>query len=126
MKHSIVSSLKLGTNIKRHSIKISLNKQNKNICKYLFKIGFINSYVYNSIHNNIRIYFTNYYEQRPIKVIKQISKPGRKIYITSSKLKDLFRDEQNYLILSTSKGILTNKEAIRKKIGGELLFLIKC
>lgn len=126
MKHSILSSLKLGTISNKHKITISFNKQNKHICKYLFKIGLINSYVMNIHSNHILIYFSYYYDKRPIKIVKQISKPGRKIYITYYKLKKLFKDEQNYLILSTSKGILSNKEAIRKKIGGELLFLIKC
>lgn len=126
MKHSILSSLKLGTITNRHKITISFNKQNKQICKYLFKIGFINSYVINIHSNNIYIYFSYYYDKRPIKIVKQISKPGRKIYITYHKLKKLFKYEKNYIILSTSKGIISNKEAIRKKIGGELLFLIKC
>ncbi len=62
MKHSIVSSLKLGSITNKHNINIAFNRQNKQICKYLFKIGLINSYVINTDSNNIIIYFS-YHER---------------------------------------------------------------
>ena len=52
--------------------------------------------------------------------VKRISKPGRRIYKQSDKL---FPIKQGYgiAILSTSKGIMTGKEAKKQKLGGEVI-----
>jgi len=55
--------------------------------------------------------------------IKIISKPGKRAYIKKSHL-SLFKKTISVVFLSTSKGIMTNKEAESKNIGGELLFEI--
>ena len=52
--------------------------------------------------------------------LKRISKPSRRIYSPSSKIKKI-RQGFGFQILSTPKGILTGKEAKREKIGGEVI-----
>jgi len=55
-----------------------------------------------------------------IQGLERISKPGQKIYL---KNKDLIRllKERGVVVLSTSSGLMTIKEAGKKKIGGEVL-----
>lgn len=55
--------------------------------------------------------------------IEIISKPGRRNYQSYKNLKPVVNNF-GCSILSTSKGILSNKEAKKAKIGGELLFNI--
>lgn len=55
--------------------------------------------------------------------IKVMSKPGRRFYVSYTELKPVIGG-LGVSILSTSKGIMTNKEARKAKIGGELLFAI--
>jgi len=52
--------------------------------------------------------------------LKRISKPGQRIY---SNFKDLgkIKRKAGILIISTSKGLITDKEARQKKLGGEVL-----
>lgn len=126
MKETIISSLNLGSMTSKHSINVSLNRKNKNICKYLFKCGLINSFVIQKQKKKVTIFFSNYYDKKPILSVKKISKPGRKVYVSYFHLKKLLIYKKHFLILSTSKGILNNKEAVTKKIGGELLFVIVC
>ena len=76
--------------------------------------------------NIITIYFTSYYDKKPISNIKKVSSPGRKVYITYRLLKKTLFHKNLYLILSTSKGFCSNKEAISLKIGGELLYVLEC
>jgi small subunit ribosomal protein S8 len=52
--------------------------------------------------------------------IKRISKPGQRIYLGHSQIKPV-KDGYGIAIISTSKGLLTNKEAQKQKIGGELI-----
>ena len=52
--------------------------------------------------------------------LKRISKPGRRIYVPAKQIK---RVQAGYgiAIISTSKGLMTNKEARKRKLGGEIL-----
>lgn len=65
-----------------------------------------------------------YHEGAPAMTDVQIfSKPGRRYYVSHKKLKPVLNGF-GYSILSTSKGILTNIEAQKERLGGELLFNI--
>lgn len=55
-----------------------------------------------------------------IKHIERISKPGRRVYVRSSDMKDV-RQGLGISVLSTSKGVLSNREARKEGVGGELL-----
>ncbi len=55
--------------------------------------------------------------------VKLISKLGRKVYVSYRDLKSVVSG-MGYSILSTSKGIMTDRQAKKEKIGGELLFNI--
>ncbi len=55
-----------------------------------------------------------------IRSIKRISKPGLRIYRKSNELPRVLSD-LGIAIISTSAGIMTNKDARRRKLGGEIL-----
>lgn len=62
-----------------------------------------------------------YVEDKPaLSSIKRISKPGVRVYSRSSSITPVLSG-YGTSILSTSKGIMTNKEAKKNNIGGELL-----
>ena len=52
--------------------------------------------------------------------LKRISKPGQKIYTGAKKIRQV-RGGYGISIISTPKGLMTNKEAKRKKLGGEII-----
>lgn len=52
--------------------------------------------------------------------IKRISKPGLRIYVGKDNIPNV-RHNLGIAIISTSKGVMTNKEAKKQKIGGELI-----
>ncbi len=58
--------------------------------------------------------------QPAIHGLKKISKPGRKMYITSSKL-PVVLSGLGVSILSTSSGVMTNLDAKKKNLGGECI-----
>lgn len=55
--------------------------------------------------------------------VKRVSKPGRRLYKSARAVVPV-RYGHGVLVLSTSKGVMTDKEARREKIGGEALFEI--
>lgn len=60
-----------------------------------------------------------YEDNKPfISGIKRVSKQGQRVYIKKNELKPI-RQGYGVLIISTSQGLMTNKEASIKKLGGE-------
>lgn len=55
-----------------------------------------------------------------IRSVTRISKPGRRVYRGSSELPRVLSDI-GIAIVSTSMGVMTNKEARKRKLGGEVL-----
>ena len=52
--------------------------------------------------------------------LKRISKPGQRIYVKAKEIKPV-RGGYGMAIISTPKGLMTNKEARKKKLGGEII-----
>lgn len=70
--------------------------------------------------NVLRLYL-KYHQERPvIRELKRISKPGLRKYVS---VKDIprVRNGLGIAILSTSKGVMTDRDARANKVGGELL-----
>lgn len=59
-------------------------------------------------------------EERVIQHIERISKPGRRVYVGVEDMKEV-RQGLGVSILSTSRGVLSNREARKEGVGGELL-----
>ena len=60
-------------------------------------------------------------EKKPMIIgLKRISKSGQRIYMDTTELQKVHR-VRGFAILSTSHGIMTAREALEKKIGGEVL-----
>ena len=55
-----------------------------------------------------------------IRSIRRVSHPGRRVYSKSSDLSSILSG-QGFSIVSTSVGLMTNKEARRRKLGGEII-----
>lgn len=55
--------------------------------------------------------------------LKRISKSGQRIYVKAKELKPVRRG-YGIAIISTPEGLMTNKEARKKRLGGEILFEI--
>lgn len=59
-----------------------------------------------------------------ISELKRLSKPGRRMYVKAKDIKKVKRNLFATMILSTSKGIMTDREALRKNVGGEAILLV--
>lgn len=55
--------------------------------------------------------------------VKKISKPGRRVYKGSDDIKK-FKNGYGTFVVSTSKGVLSNDDALKAKVGGEVLVSI--
>ncbi|MFQ5582882.1 MAG: 30S ribosomal protein S8 [Calditrichia bacterium] len=69
----------------------------------------------------VRIFLKYDNEGRPlITELKRVSKPGRRYYVGMENLPRV-KNNMGIAILSTSKGLMTEREAKRQRVGGEVL-----
>jgi len=95
------------------------SKMKLEILKKLKEEGFISDY--EEKEKSIIVKLRYYPDGSPlISEVKRISKPSRRVYVGYRELKPVMNGI-GIAILSTPKGILTDKEARKLKVGGELL-----
>jgi small subunit ribosomal protein S8 len=111
-------------NMVRHAtVDIPSSKTKKAIVEILLKEGFIQNYEVVSVENHDQIRVALKYGQdksRIITGIKRISKPGLKVYAKRNELPRVLGG-LGVAIISTSKGIITDKEARKLEVGGEVI-----
>jgi len=96
------------------------------IARILKDEGFIKDYKINKDDAQGTIVLTLKYtdkKQRVITGLKRISKPGLRVYAKSDEVPKVLNG-LGIAIISTSKGIMTDKEARKENIGGEVLAYI--
>jgi small subunit ribosomal protein S8 len=74
-------------------------------------------------HGVLRIYL-KYYEDKPvIRNVERVSRPGRRIYKGATELPRI-RSGLGIAIVSTSKGMMSDRQARAQKVGGEVMALV--
>ena len=106
-----------------NSIVMPSSKFRKNILEILKTEGYIKDYFIEKNENN-KIYLKinlKYYEGDPvIKEIKRISKPGRRVYSKATSIPKVMNG-LGLAILSTPKGVMSDTEARKNNVGGEII-----
>ena len=111
---------------KHKTVDIPSSKMKLGIAEILFREGYIKSF--EQIDDNAQgiIRITLKYGEKGSKVIdglKRISKPGLKVYASKEELPKVLNG-LGIAIISTSKGLMTDKEAREAGVGGEVLAYI--
>ena len=105
------------------SIAIPSSNFRKNILEILKNEGYINDYfIEKTVNNKTSLKISlKYYEGDPvIKEIKRISKPGRRVYSRAMSIPKVMNG-LGLAILSTPQGVMSDVEARKKNIGGEII-----
>ncbi len=111
---------------KHKTVDVPASKMKLAIANILFKEGYITSFeeISNDVQGTIRI--TLKYDEngnRVIDGIKRISKPGLRVYASKEDLPKVLNG-LGIAIVSTSKGMMTDREARKEGLGGEVLAYI--
>lgn len=104
-------------------VDIPSSKMKVGIAKIMKDEGFIKNFkvIDDKKQKILRIYLKYGEEKQPaILSIRRISKSGRRVYVKSSDLRPVYNN-LGVWILSTSKGLITNKTAQKLNVGGEVL-----
>ena len=112
--------------VKHESLEMPASNIKKSMTEILKNEGFIKDYevVEDNKQNVLRI-FLKYGkdQQRVISGLKRISRPGLRSYVDSDNVPKVLNG-LGIAILSTSKGVITDKEARAQHVGGEVIAYI--
>ena len=106
-------------------VDIPASKIKKEITKILFDQGYILSYKFEETQNNqgnikIALKYDRITKEPVIKKLQRISTPGLRQYAASDNLPRILNG-LGISIVSTSKGVMTGKQAAKENVGGELI-----
>jgi small subunit ribosomal protein S8 len=109
--------------VKHETVDVPASNMKKEISRILLEEGFIRGYdvIEDGKQGIIRVqlkYGVN--NERVITGLKKISKPGMKVYAAKDELPRVLGG-LGIAVISTSKGILTDKQARRDNVGGEVI-----
>jgi small subunit ribosomal protein S8 len=108
---------------KMNSVDIPGSKMKTELAKVMKSEGYIRNYKFikDGKQGILRVYLKYGDDQKHIVLeMQRVSKPSRRVYVGAEDIKPVYNG-LGTAILSTSKGILTDKQARKDNIGGELL-----
>lgn len=108
--------------IKAEKVDIPISKMKLEIAKILKEEGFIRAYkILKDRRQGILRVIPKYMENASVITgLKRISKPGRRVYVGSEEIPSVMGG-LGVAILTTSKGILSDKTCRRERVGGEVI-----
>ena len=118
----LLNRIKNAQAVLHQTVDIPFSNLKYEIAKLLKKGGFLEK-VEKKGKNTKRIIEVSlkYEEKKPaITGLYRISKPGQRIYVKAKKIRRV-RGGYGFSIISTPKGLMTDKEARKQKLGGEVM-----
>ena len=119
----MLTRVRNGAKAKFNSVDVPGSKLKTELAKILKEEGFIKNYKFlkDGKQGILRIYLKyGAGQSNVIYGLKRISKPSRRVYVNSKEIKPVYNG-MGIAILSTSKGVMTDKKARQEKVGGEVL-----
>lgn len=118
----MLTRIRNGNSAKHKSVEIPASNMKKDLAQILLDEGYIKGYnVTEDEKQGVMTVDLKYVqEQRVISGIKRISKPGRRVYVKANEVPKVLNG-LGVAIISTSKGIMTDKTARKESVGGEVI-----
>lgn len=121
---NMITSIRNANLEKTKTVQVPATNITKNIGRILLQEGFIQNFREHQENKNYFLVFTLKYQGRKkkpyITTLRRISKPGLRMYSNNKEIPRVLGG-MGIVILSTSQGIMTDREAREKQIGGEIL-----
>ena len=119
----MLTRIRNGVSVERPFVEVPLSKVKRGVAEVLKREGYIWDWkeVEGEQVNSLRLdlkYGPN--GERVIRKIKRVSKPGRRVYSRANELAPVLNG-LGISVVSTSGGVLSDREARQKNLGGEIL-----
>ncbi|NLE12300.1 MAG: 30S ribosomal protein S8 [Clostridiales bacterium] len=121
----MLTRIRNANSAKHETVEIPASNLKKAIADVLVKEGFIRNYqvVENGNQGIIRITLKYNGKQKVIQGLRRVSRPGLRVYASAEDMPRVLNG-LGIAIVSTSKGVMTDREARNANIGGEVLAFV--
>ena len=118
----MLTRIRNANQMKKETVDIPASKLKLQILELLREEGYIGNIVViqGSPSNTIRVTLKYMQSERVVKGLKRISKPGLRVYAKQGEIPKVLNG-LGIAVVSTSKGIMTDREARKQNVGGEIL-----
>ena len=118
----MLTSIRNGYMTKKEVVALPYSKLKEAVAKKLAELSFVEKVEVEDVVGKKKLTVKlKYRDNKPaLTHLKRVSKPGLRVYSQRKKLKPVLGG-LGYTLISTPQGILTNKEAVKKGVGGELI-----
>ncbi|MBN1636023.1 MAG: 30S ribosomal protein S8 [Deltaproteobacteria bacterium] len=121
----MITRIRNGAMASKEYVDIPASKMKLSIADIFLREGYIKGYrvLEDSKQGILRITLKYFNSRHVMSGVERVSKPGRRIYKKVSEIPKV-RNGLGVIILSTSKGLMTDHKARKENIGGELLIKV--
>jgi small subunit ribosomal protein S8 len=121
----MLTRIRNASQAKHKRVDMPVSKLKIEIARILKESHFIHDYkvLDDGRHGMLRIYLKYYEDQPVIRNVQRISRPGRRIYKGAGEMPRV-RSGLGLAIVSTSKGVMSDRQARSHKVGGEVMALV--
>ncbi|MCD8143468.1 MAG: 30S ribosomal protein S8 [Clostridiales bacterium] len=121
----MLTRIRNASNAKHSTVDVPASNMKKAIAKILLDEGYIKNYqlINDGTQGIIRITLKYNGNERAITGLRRVSKPGLRVYAGADELPKVLHG-LGIAIVSTSKGVLTDKAAREQHVGGEVLAFV--
>lgn len=119
----MLTIIRNGSRAGKDKVDVKKSRLGEDMLKIFKREGYISNYksIEDKKQGVIRVYLKYNEDKSPeITDIKRVSKPGLRIYVTNENIPRVISGF-GMAIISTSRGVMTDKEARKEKVGGEVL-----
>ena len=108
--------------VRKSSVLVPYAKLKMNLANILVKEGYVSAVekIGSDAKPQIKIALKYINKESVLKNLKRVSKPGRRIYMKKKSLPYVLNN-LGIAVISTSQGLMTNKDARQKNLGGEII-----
>jgi len=119
----LLTRIRNGSRAEHEKVDIPSSRLKVRVCEILKDEGFIKNYrvLEDQKQGTLRVYLKyGPANEKVISGLVRVSKPGRRVYVTHDKVPSILAG-MGVAIVSTSRGVVTGRDARRQKVGGEVL-----
>ena len=120
---ALLTRIRNASRAEHEKVDIPSSKLKVRVCEILKDEGFIKNFrvLEDTKQNMLRVYLKyGPSNEKIISGLVRVSKPGRRVYVTHDKVPSILAG-MGVAIVSTSRGVCTDRDARKQKVGGEVL-----
>ena len=118
----LITRIRNASMVNKTEIRVPTSKLKVAVVDTLVKAGYLASYEVEAgePRGMLHVVIANPGEAMKINEIEKVSKPGRRVYTAAEDIPTI-KSGRGAVIISTSKGLMTGREAKKNRLGGEIL-----